>query len=532
MRAFLSIFVLSTLLFFLNICSAQANSGSIPGIHQWLSQAEVQQNLAKARRAILDGKGLEQSLEILNLPISSEIYQALFQEPLNGAVARFMEAASEGSLKEAVQLYDTILVPAYHYRFFLHVVLQGTPLKEAISHFKLLDPFLKQALLDESDRDQISHYARVRMGLRKDPSAFFRLKGIHYGFARAYKMVDEGKPLEEALAPLLHPRNSFRFQVLSNEKYRDRVQDYLKSARDADPESEREKWATLLLLWASQQAVEGRDLRSLQEAVGIFPGEYGVGLLLRKGEASRVSFLYKALALRRFHIAPQFFDMDLPMKWSIQAVEMLHRGVGAEEVLKKLFGLDARFPIYRVLAEDAYREELIGFYRDLSNGKGFYASFEKLAMISSYEVPGLLQEGETRSPQELARFRQIYKKDLVMEIIAEKEGPQIPGSGRVLIPTDPSNENPFLQRENGPILSRAGRFLDLLASGKSKGPEKEIKIAKKPLSKQKREPETKKGISLGPVGPFPLPPEAQKKTKRRGYQRLLTKLKNSLRKLR
>lgn len=482
-----------------------------------------------AQKALLEGQGLEKGLEILKIPMRSELYQALFQEPMDGVVLHFLELLNSGSVQEAASLYDSILVPAYHFRFFLHTVLEGTPLREAVSHFKSLDPFLKKALMDENDREQICHYARVRMGLRKDPSAFFKLKGIREGFEKAYQMVEQNKPLTEAVEALLDHADSFRYQVLTREESRASILDYLQSAREGSAENEKEKWLTLVLLWASGEASKEGHLANILAKVGLFSPGKGLGLILVKGSHKEVALLYKALALRRFQVAPQIFDMNLAMEHAISALERLKANESLALVLESQFGLDARFPIHRVLSQEAYREEIIAFYDSLSMGKGFYASFERLASLSSYPVPRPMVGERNRSPLELATFRSIYQQELVEQVRPPRKAPGIPKSTEVLSPSNPTLDTPILNKEEGPLLSQAGRFLDLNMDTQFAKAENSERTDQSP---QPHEVMVGVGVALGPVGPFPPEENEEEPEKPRGYRRLFSRLIDTFNRLR
>ncbi|GEM_PF-2240019 len=499
----------------------------------WVKEPMVQKGLGKARNLILDGQGLEKALELFELPLKSELYQALFQEPLDGAVARFLELVEKQEIEKASRLYDSVLIPAYHYRFFLHSVLQGTPLKEAVSHFRDLDPLLKDALTDESDKKQICHYARVRMGIRRDSTAFFRLKGVHYAFSRSYEMVSSGLPLQRALEPLRHPEGSFRRAVLSTEINRVRVKRYLGYCKEGDSEAERGEWTTLVLLWASEEVKAGEELAKIFAQVGSFSPDHGVGFLLgHSNQPQRVSALYRALALNKFRVAPQFFNMELVLNWARKGASLLRSGIPAKKVANEVFGLDSRFPIYRVLTQDAYHEELIKFYEDIADGRGFYESFEELAALCEYRVPELLKEDKPRTPQELAEFRSKYRKESVLKMLPRKKGPEIPQTTQTYLPSDPSKDKLNLVGAEGVVFSNPGRFLELKIPGVERKLRKR-KILAKVKTKSKSKPKGRDSVTLGPVGPFPLDhPLIQKQKPRRKEKNFLSLLKRALRKFR
>ena len=526
MKSFLLVFSLAFSCFTTKLVAVESDSFLM--IQNWLEGDSTKQNLMEARQTILEGQGLEKGLDSLNIPMRSELYQALFQEPLDGVVLHFLELLSSGLIKEAVSLYDSILVPAYHFRFFLHTVLQGTPLNEALAHFKNLDPFLKRALLDEEDREQICHYARVRMGLRNDPSAFFKLKGVRQSFEKAYLMVENNKPLKEAVRPLLNHSDSFRYHVLTREESRAEIADYLRSARKGNAEDEKEKWLTLVLLWASGEALKEGDLLAIQSKVGLFSPSTALGLAFNKGTHKEVALLYRAMASRRFQIAPQLFHMNLSMKNALKAVERLKAGEGVAVVLESQFGMDARFPIYRILGQEAYREEILVFYQSLSSGEGFYASFEQLASLTSYVVPKPMMGELDRSPVELASFRSIYQQELVERVLPPRKAPNVPKSVGVLLPTNPLTDTPVVNTEEGPLLSQAGRFLNLEMA---MAPVKEVTPKKEDRPDQLHTP-SRQGISLGPVGPFPPKEIEEEPAKPKGYRRLLSKLMDTFNRLR
>jgi hypothetical protein len=420
---------------------------------EWFDLDFVRNSFLNASRELRAGAPLQAVLVSVGLTSKHEVFQVLNNENFREAVATFLGLWADQRQIEANALYEELLEPSYHFKWFAHTIHQGTPLREATNHFKYLSPLMHQALTKEADREAVYHYARVRAGEQTDPGAFFRLKVVQDAFEHALHAIEQGEALLLALEYLMEGEGTWRSTVLSNERERNRVKKYVLACLRADVELEARYWHELIYFWAARQVANDGDLEVIAAQVRIAPAASPFFRALTQAADRRaIRAFYRAFALRKFRSNREFFELAAVKTACKGAAALIGAGEPVDVAVSQT-GIDSRFSLYPILVSEENREDAKSFMHAIFKEEGFDKALDHLSYALDWLRSVELESGEEPEPDSPPKRHSrpslhVSIEESTQEVLHEEQvevpkmdlAPQITASMNVAKPKSPKLE--------------------------------------------------------------------------------------------